>query len=97
MILLPSAIGQCVVHVHMISDTLPPLLSLRGALVPKQSPHLTLSLRGSSAAVAIWWGEIATSSARNDKIGLARNDKSEKGMTISTLPLRCAKGFGSPQ
>ena len=61
----------CPAHVliHMISDTLPPLLSLQGALAPKQSPHHTLSLRGSSAAVAIRWGEIATPSARNDKIG----------------------------
>ncbi len=41
------------VLVHIISDTLPPLLSLRGALAPKQSPHPTLSLRGSSSPEAI--------------------------------------------
>ncbi len=45
------------VLVHMISDT---------------PPHL-LSLRGSCAAVAIRWGEIATPPARNDKIGYARH------------------------
>jgi len=44
-----------------------PTVIARGASPEAIStPHV--SLRGNSAAVAIWWGEIAAPSARNDRV-----------------------------
>jgi len=66
----------------MISDTLLPLLSLRGSCAAVAIPAPQAVFARGTSPEAIWCGEIATPSARNDKTDIGGSGYGKKPHTI---------------